>query len=301
VSEYVKHNCAEATINLYLQGERETDFIKITRAFTNQDRTVWSLNNQKASLKEVMNCIKQYNIQVDNLCQFLPQDRVQEFAKLNQQQLLKETQTALCRTDLIEKQESLIEYRETHKTLVAAIDKNNTKLQEAKDANLRLEGKIENFSRKKQFLSRIQDIDRKVAWLQYDNVYEKLTETKADLTKATQIYEKHKNAAKPLEDDIHQAKDLISQLQKTNSNIVKFEKVARTGGFCMIVSDAVDSRERVIFEELLGEDRPDEGQDQGHRGRHERKNSGGGPEEARNRHHGLQDRGDEGGPTGTCR
>lgn len=90
VSEYVKHDCNEATIHIFLQGERENDFIKISRLFTIQDKSTWSINNQKASIKEVLQCIRQYNIQVDNLCQFLPQDRVQDFAKLNQQELLKQ-------------------------------------------------------------------------------------------------------------------------------------------------------------------------------------------------------------------
>mgnify|MGYP005984441889 FL=1 len=222
MSEYVKHECEEATINIYLQGERESDFIKITRTLTAQDRSIWFLNNRKVLAKDVVDCVRQYNIQVDNLCQFLPQDRVQDFAKLNQQQLLKETQVALCRNDLIEKQESLIGCRENHKNLTESIEKNGTKLQENKDANMRLEGKIENFGKKKKFLGRIQDIERKVAWLEYDNYYEKMSETKQDLAKATQIYEKHKSAAKPMEKEIHQAKKAISDLQHTNSGVVSF-------------------------------------------------------------------------------
>lgn len=55
---------------------------------------------------------------MDNLCQFLPQDRVQEFARLNQQELLKQTQVALCRLDLVEKQQDLINARNKHKKLV---------------------------------------------------------------------------------------------------------------------------------------------------------------------------------------
>ena len=34
------------------------------------------------SQKEVMNAISSLNIQVDNLCQFLPQDKVAEFAQV---------------------------------------------------------------------------------------------------------------------------------------------------------------------------------------------------------------------------
>ncbi|EFA05955.1 structural maintenance of chromosomes protein 5 [Tribolium castaneum] len=221
VSEYVKHNCEEATIHIYLQGRKDNDFIKITRIFNTHDKTGWLVNNQRVTLKEVMDCIKQYNIQVDNLCQFLPQDRVQDFAKMNQQQLLKETQVALCRTDLIEKQEALIACKNNHKQLTEAIDKNGAKLQETRDANMRLEGKIENFSRKKKFLSQIEGIDRKIAWLQYDDLYEKMTETKADLAKATKIYEKHKSATKPAEKEIQKAKQVVQELQQSNSNITR--------------------------------------------------------------------------------
>lgn len=85
---------------------------------------------------------------------------------------------------------------------------------------MRLEGKIENFGRKKTFLNRIQDIDRKTAWIQYDDIYEKMMEVKADLNKATEIYEKHKNAAKPVEQEIQRAKKLVTEVQQSSSNIV---------------------------------------------------------------------------------
>lgn len=60
-------------------------------------------------------------VQVDNLCQFLPQDRVQEFARLNKQELLRETQIAICRMDLMEKQRDLIAARSTHRKLVKTL------------------------------------------------------------------------------------------------------------------------------------------------------------------------------------
>lgn len=126
----------------------------------------------------------------------------------------------MCRDDLIEKQQSLIACRDNHKKLLAAIDKSSSKLQDTKDANVRLEGKIESFGRKKQFLSRIQDIDRKTAWIQYDNIYEKMSEIRDDLNKATEIYDKHKKAAKPVEQEIDRAKKLITELQQSSSNNV---------------------------------------------------------------------------------
>lgn len=40
-------------------------------------------SGESRSQKEVMNAISSMNIQVDNLCQFLPQDKVAEFAQVN--------------------------------------------------------------------------------------------------------------------------------------------------------------------------------------------------------------------------
>lgn len=46
---------------------------------------------------------------------------MQEFARLNKQELLKETQVALCRLDLVQKQDDLINGRNRHKKLVKAL------------------------------------------------------------------------------------------------------------------------------------------------------------------------------------
>ena len=43
----------------------------------------WRLNGRTSNLKQVVNFVRQLNIQTDNLCQFLPQDKVHEFSKLN--------------------------------------------------------------------------------------------------------------------------------------------------------------------------------------------------------------------------
>ncbi|MPC36506.1 Structural maintenance of chromosomes protein 5 [Portunus trituberculatus] len=50
---------------------------------------------------QAMARIKELNIQVDNLCQFLPQDRVVAFAKMNSQNLLMATQKAVGECDCL--------------------------------------------------------------------------------------------------------------------------------------------------------------------------------------------------------
>ncbi|XP_060521570.1 structural maintenance of chromosomes protein 5 isoform X2 [Cylas formicarius] len=220
VSEYVKHGCSCASINIYLQDDQE-NFIKVTREFDTQSKSQWKLNNARCLAEDVVNCIKRFNIQVDNLCQFLPQDRVQEFAKLNKQDLLKETQVALCRQDLLEKQNCLIAARKRHKELLSLSNSQTKKLQEAQDENTRLEGRVQNFKRKIKYKDMIKHIDRKIAWSLYEEVRAKLYEAKEDKIKALEAYELHKNELKPMQQEIDSCKQKIMDFKNANSKILQ--------------------------------------------------------------------------------
>lgn len=214
ISEYVKLNYTEATIEITLQGINVNDFIQITREFNVNNQSTWKLNNQKVSFKDVESVIKQFNIQVDNLCQFLPQDRLQDFAKMNKQQLLQHTQSALCREDLIEKQTQLINFRDKHKTLEDNIKKYEMEQKELQDANLRMESKVQNLRKKKKYLKAINDIKRKIAWINYEELRLKLDEIKQDKAKALEVLNKHKDIAKSIEKSISNAEKLMKDHQQ---------------------------------------------------------------------------------------
>ena len=47
-------------------------------------------------LFQVEELINRLNIQLGNLCQFLPQDKVADFAKMSQVELLENTEKAVC-------------------------------------------------------------------------------------------------------------------------------------------------------------------------------------------------------------
>lgn len=159
--------------------------------------------------------IKQFNIQVDNLCQFLPQDRVQDFAKMNKQQLLQQTQIAICRHDLIEKQMELIKIRDQHKDLELSTEKSKKKLQELHDANLRIEGKVQNLKKKDKYLKQIEHVERKGAWIAYETVAAKIEELKEDRKRAKEIYTKHKESFKPIENALGNAKKAVNNIQRS--------------------------------------------------------------------------------------
>lgn len=61
-----------------------------------------------AKKEEVVNLVREWNIQVDNLCQFLPQDRVASFAALSPQQILRETEKAVGSEATLQMHDQLI-------------------------------------------------------------------------------------------------------------------------------------------------------------------------------------------------
>jgi chromosome segregation ATPase len=75
------------------------------------------LNGKQVSGHHVKKLAQSFAIQVDNLCQFLPQDKVSEFAALTPIELLHSTQRAAAGAEMVELHENLKRLRAEQKKL----------------------------------------------------------------------------------------------------------------------------------------------------------------------------------------
>lgn len=192
----------------------------MTRQFGLDSKSTWKRNDTKVSESAFLDSVAAFNIQVDNLCQFLPQDRVQHFAKLDKRELLKQTQIAICRDDLLEKQTQLINGRDAHKTLLAELEGWNQKLAEANDTVLRLQGVVKNFRKKKKFQEKVADIERKVAWMMYDVLKEKLDEVARAKGKAEGEVRKKKAEKAQLQQAVNNARKTMEKMMGQIASLV---------------------------------------------------------------------------------
>jgi chromosome segregation ATPase len=99
VVEFVKHGAkrAEVEIELAADANRQGDNPIITLRINKEDGKCSFFIDRKASTKKaVQELARKFSIQIDNLCQFLPQDRVVEFAALSPVDLLAQTQRAVA-------------------------------------------------------------------------------------------------------------------------------------------------------------------------------------------------------------
>lgn len=198
----MKHNCSDARIDIKLQDENPGSICVISRHFTIQNKSTWYLNNKQVSEHDVKDRIKKLNIDVNNLCQFLPQDRVQDFAKMNKKELLVNTQLAVGREDLVKKQTELIEIKKEQKIIAKEVDTLTTKIEQTQAELQRLEGKVQNLQEKRNILKEIQSVNRKIAW---ENVYSKENELKGvaiDKLKQEEIVASYKSKMAPIENII---------------------------------------------------------------------------------------------------
>ncbi|CAK7268817.1 Structural maintenance of chromosomes protein 5 [Sporothrix epigloea] len=109
--DFVKHGRTYAVVEIELQARPDDLSNHIVRLRINREdnsRKFW-LNGQETPLRRVQALMAELRIQVDNLCQFLPQDRVAEFAGLNNVDLLAKTLEAAAPLEMKTMQASLRE------------------------------------------------------------------------------------------------------------------------------------------------------------------------------------------------
>ena len=107
---------------------------------------------------------------MDNLCQILPQDRVQDFARMDKIQLLKSTEKSLDSSDghrLAQKHARLEELQEKIKQTDAALKTHDEKLLIATQQNRNLEKEVNQFYDRQRMEEIIEELEGKKLWLQY--------------------------------------------------------------------------------------------------------------------------------------
>jgi len=120
VSEFVKHGSQDATIEIELAG-RPNKRNPVIRCNIKREgnKTSFDINGTPSNKKKVVELARSFSIQIDNLCQFLPQDKVVEFAAMTPVELLRSTQRAVASQEMLDWHESLKDLRGKQRTVEA--------------------------------------------------------------------------------------------------------------------------------------------------------------------------------------
>lgn len=105
--------------------------------------------------KQVKEAVAKLKIQVNNLCQFLPQDRVVAFAQLTPPLLLRETEKAVGSKNMFELHSTLIELQKNEKDLEVTTREHQKHLEDLKQHQKSVERDVLRFQERQKWLNRV--------------------------------------------------------------------------------------------------------------------------------------------------
>ncbi|XP_015433616.1 PREDICTED: structural maintenance of chromosomes protein 5 [Dufourea novaeangliae] len=216
VAAYVKAGCEEAKIEIHLKNGKNRDAI-VTRLFNIQGKSSWFLNEKQSNIKEIQNLTNSFNIQVDNLCQFLPQDKVQEFSKMNAQELLENTERSVGDPIILEHHKQLIKYRSDHKSLESQIVSKKKLLASKSQIHEGLKEAVSGIKERKLIKKKIVALKQKKAWILYEQKRRELLQLKKKKENAAAEVTSLETEIKPTNELIEKMRSEIKVLQNCMS------------------------------------------------------------------------------------
>ncbi|KAI0101280.1 P-loop containing nucleoside triphosphate hydrolase protein [Daldinia grandis] len=180
VGEFVKHGKETAIVEIQLQGRPGEPSNHVIRLQIRKEdnKTKWWINGKESTHTAVKTLTSDLRIQIDNLCQFLPQDRVAEFAGLTPIQLLHETLRAAAPEQMINWHNQLKELHKKHKEVKSRLDACAETLKGHETRQQGSQADVDRLREREAIQKRIQDLHRARAIAKYNNLRRIVREAK---------------------------------------------------------------------------------------------------------------------------
>lgn len=211
LADYVKNGKDVSRITVTVYKDERRNVRNFCREFNRQNKSTYYIDQQKVNEKDYQAEISALNVQVGNLCQFLPQERVQDFAKQNPQELFASTCKSVCDEDMISTYEQLKELRSNQLNGNKQIQKTADLLQEHERRVELLQTSVDNIRRQDGLVRRKNVIEKKLAWMDFEELYQKCKEVEKDLNVAQKRYDEQLKKKNELE---KHAEDKLKERQK---------------------------------------------------------------------------------------
>lgn len=123
------------------------------------NKSVFSINGKPQGKKQVVELCRSLSIQIDNLCQFLPQDKVVEFAAMTPVELLRSTQRAVASQEMIDMHEALKDLRRQQKDIQAKTASDQEQLDNLESRQRLQEADVERMREREQIETHVKMLE----------------------------------------------------------------------------------------------------------------------------------------------
>uniref|UniRef100_A0A8C3C866 Structural maintenance of chromosomes protein 5 n=1 Tax=Cairina moschata TaxID=8855 RepID=A0A8C3C866_CAIMO len=232
--------------NMYTQFKAPENII-ITREMQVVNNTsTWFINKKTTTLKTVEEQVAALNIQVDNLCQFLPQDRVGEFARLTKVELLEATEKSIGPPEMYRYHCELKNFRDKERELENLCKDKAYSLEKMKQRVERYKQDVERYHECKRHLDLIDMLQRKRPWVEYETVRQQHEEVKQIRDQAREELKNLKEMQSPLVKKIQETVESFKSLDKKIKCMAG--EIKEVSQKCKQKQDALEMKDKQIEE-----------------------------------------------------
>ncbi|XP_019586163.1 structural maintenance of chromosomes protein 5 isoform X1 [Rhinolophus sinicus] len=245
VGFFVKRGCSKGMIEIELF--RTSGNLVITREIdVARNQSFWFINKKSTTQKVVEEQVAALNIQVSNLCQFLPQDKVGEFAKLSRIELLEATEKSIGPPEMHRYHCELKNFREKEKQLETSCKEKTEYLEKMIQRNERYKQDVERFYERKRHLDLIEMLEAKRPWVEYENVRQEYEEVKLARDRVKDEVRKLKEGQIPM---TRRIEDIETQHHNLEARIkAKATDIKETSQKCKQKQDIIERKDKHIEE-----------------------------------------------------
>jgi len=220
ICDYVQHRKDQATIEIELYKASRPNLIVKRIINRGSQKTLWYLNGKESSQNHVVETVGKMNVQMNNLCQFLPQDRVAEFAKMSPQQLLEATEKAVGPPDMYEKHLKLINLRYKFNDVEHSKAEKELAKERVESRNKTLERDVQRHIEREKHQEVIEMLEKKRPWVEYETARNQFMEVKEDKTSLEKKVAEERKLTAPMEKEKKKIQDVIIKIDKENKDLV---------------------------------------------------------------------------------
>ncbi|KAF8637018.1 hypothetical protein AX17_003102 [Amanita inopinata Kibby_2008] len=180
LNSFVKLGTDSGYIEIELKGPKGKGNYVIRRNLTSKSRSsTFNLNGETVTAREITARVQELNVQVANLCSFLPQDKVSEFAAMTPQQLLRETQRAAGDERLTMWHDTLINSGRELRIVQELMREEQDQLSLLQERNAAIERDVQRFRERKRIEHEIDLLQVLIPVEEYRVLRKKYVESKA--------------------------------------------------------------------------------------------------------------------------
>lgn len=242
LGHFVKNGSEEAEIEIELAagpGMRSNPVVR--RLIRKSDgKSIFWINGKHAGKNAVLALCRQFSIQIDNLCQFLPQDRVVEFARMSDVDRLRETQRAAAPKHMVEWHDQLKELRTEEKGLEVKQQNEKRHLENLERQQNADRDDVERFHQREGLLQKSRCLQKVRPIIELSLRKNDLNQAKKDLQNARRELDQIDAEVEPVrqaQDEVEAYKDQVQEVVRLRKHRVDTTKAQADKLFARIDKD----------------------------------------------------------------